>query len=105
MPIYEYQCPKCGQQTEILHQSQERKRPVCRECGGRMKKMISSSAFILKGSGWYVTDYPSTSRKEGMEAEKKAKEKKKKKDTTSKKKPSAASTSGKSSKKRSRRGA
>jgi putative FmdB family regulatory protein len=103
MPIYEYQCPKCGQQTEILHQSQERRRPVCPECGGRMKKMISSSAFILKGSGWYVTDYPSSSRKKGMEAEKKAKEKKK--DTTSKKKPSAASTSGKSSKKRPRRGA
>ena len=103
MPIYEYQCPKCGQQTEILHQSQVRRQPVCTECGGRMKKMISSSAFILKGSGWYVTDYPSTSRKKGMDAEKKAKEKKK--DTTSKKKPSAATTSGKSSKKRRRRDA
>lgn len=103
MPIYEYQCPKCRQQTEILHQSQERRRPVCTECGGRMKKMISSSAFILKGSGWYVTDYPSTSRKKGMDAEKKAKEKKK--DTISKKKPSAASTPGKSSKKPPRDGA
>ena len=72
MPIYEYQCQKCGDTLEMIHPASESKRPRCDECCTVMKKLISPSAFILKGSGWYVTDYPSQSRKEGMEAEKKA---------------------------------
>lgn len=72
MPIYEYECRKCGEITELIHSASENRRPRCSDCGAVMKKMISSSAFILKGEGWYVTDYPSKSRQAGMEAEKKA---------------------------------
>ncbi len=85
MPIYEYQCNGCNHRKEILQRLNEKKRPRCDECGGSMKRIISPSAFILKGSGWYVTDYPSESRKKGMESEKKRKDKKKK-DTDSPKK-------------------
>ena len=72
MPIYEYECRSCGETTELIHGASVNRRPRCEDCGAVMKKLISTSAFILKGSGWYVTDYPSKSRKEGMEAEKKA---------------------------------
>ena len=47
----------------------------CSSCGGKLKKLITNTSFVLKGSGWYVTDYPSADRKKAMEA-KKPKEKK-----------------------------
>ncbi len=43
---------------------------VCDVCGGRVKRLLSPAPFILKGEGWYVTDYPSESRKKAKEAEK-----------------------------------
>ena len=92
MPIYEYQCGRCGHLIEILHGSDELKRPRCTECRGVMKKIISTAAFILKGSGWYVTDYPSESRKKGMESEKKSKGKKGDKEKTKDKKKKDKST-------------
>jgi predicted nucleic acid-binding Zn ribbon protein len=55
-----------------------------------MKRLISATSFILKGEGWYVTDYPSKDRKAAMDAEKKARDKKKKK-TGGKGKPSSPS--------------
>ena len=88
MPIYEYQCNGCNHRKEILQRLNDKKKPNCDECGGSMKRVISPSAFILKGSGWYVTDYPSKSRKKGMESEKKGGEKKKK-DSSSPKKPTS----------------
>ncbi len=36
---------------------------ICPSCGGNMKKLISSTSFVLKGSGWYVTDYGDKNRK------------------------------------------
>lgn len=45
---------------------------VCNSCGGELKKLITSTSFVLKGSGWYVTDYPSADRKNGVEKKKPA---------------------------------
>ena len=70
MPIYEYQCDSCGLQRELLLKPGETARPVCTSCRKRMRRVISQTAFVLKGSGWYVTDYPSDARKKGMEGEK-----------------------------------
>ena len=42
----------------------------CESCGGQLRRLLSPAPFILKGDGWYVTDYPSEARKKGMEAEK-----------------------------------
>ena len=70
MPIYEYQCDSCGAQRELILKHGEVARPTCSACRKRMRRVISKTAFILKGSGWYVTDYPSDARKKGMEGEK-----------------------------------
>ena len=72
MPIYEYQCDSCGAQRELILKHGEVARPSCTACRKRMRRVISKTAFILKGSGWYVTDYPSDARKKGLEGEKAA---------------------------------
>ena len=43
---------------------------TCEVCGGAIRRLLSSAPFILKGDGWYVTDYPSAARKKGLESEK-----------------------------------
>jgi putative FmdB family regulatory protein len=57
MPIYEYQCAACGQVVEKWQKFSEEPLTVCPQCGGSLEKLISSCAFHLKGSGWYVSDY------------------------------------------------
>ncbi|MEJ2673123.1 MAG: zinc ribbon domain-containing protein [Deltaproteobacteria bacterium] len=57
MPIYEYQCAACGQVVERWQKISEAPLTQCPVCGGTLHKLISSCAFHLKGSGWYVTDY------------------------------------------------
>ena len=61
MPIYEYECTKCGYQTEVWQKFSDPPLEHCDRCGGKMRKLISQSTFHLKGSGWYVTDYGSRS--------------------------------------------
>lgn len=57
MPIYEYECKKCGKTTEALQSFSDEPLTICPKCKGELAKLISQSAFHLKGSGWYVTDY------------------------------------------------
>jgi putative FmdB family regulatory protein len=61
MPVYEYECTKCGHQSELLQRITDPPLTKCEICSGKMKKLISNSTFHLKGSGWYVTDYASKS--------------------------------------------
>ena len=56
MPIYEYDCPSCGT-FEVSQKITEKPLRRCPRCKGRVTKLISSTSFQLKGSGWYVTDY------------------------------------------------
>jgi putative FmdB family regulatory protein len=67
MPIYEYQCRKCGKQFEAFQGITEPDLKTCKFCKGKVHKMMSLSSFSLKGSGWYATDYagkkPSTAVK------------------------------------------
>jgi len=65
MPIYEYKCTKCGNQTETLQKFSDSPLTECELCHGKMKKLISHNNFHLKGTGWYVTDYASKSRDTG----------------------------------------
>ncbi|MCL5024243.1 MAG: zinc ribbon domain-containing protein [Nitrospirae bacterium] len=60
MPIYEYQCESCGKKHEIVQRYTDMPLTKCPECGGTMRKLISSTSFILKGTGWYKTDYATT---------------------------------------------
>lgn len=70
MPIYEYECLNCGKNHEIMQKFTDEPLTVCHICGGQMKKLLSKTSFVLKGNGWYVTDYASPERKKAMEAEK-----------------------------------
>jgi putative FmdB family regulatory protein len=75
MPIYEYRCDSCNEIFEIFHKIDEDCKVACPKCLGPAKKMISATNFILKGSGFYVNDYPSKYRREGKKAEKEGSEK------------------------------
>ena len=57
MPLYEYQCQKCGHRFERIQRFSDPLVKKCPECGGRVEQMISAPAVQFKGSGWYVTDY------------------------------------------------
>jgi putative FmdB family regulatory protein len=69
MPIYEYQCQKCGAHVEALQKMGDKPLTKCRKCGGKLEKQWSNTSFQLKGSGWYVTDYAG---KKGESSEKKS---------------------------------
>src|SRR6185503_7465239 len=56
MPIYEYQCQKCGT-FETTQKITDKPLAKCPTCKGKVKKLISNTSFQLKGTGWYVTDY------------------------------------------------
>ena len=64
MPIYEYQCEQCGQLEEALQKFSDKPLNKCKHCSGKLHKLISQSAFHLKGNGWYVTDYAGKSKKD-----------------------------------------
>lgn len=66
MPIYEYVCEKCDNHLEIIQKITEETLTTCPECDGVLKKMISNTSFILKGTGWYVTDYASGKNNAGI---------------------------------------
>lgn len=57
MPLYEYECTKCGHRFEKIRKFSDPPVETCPECGGPVRKLMSSPAIQFKGSGWYVTDY------------------------------------------------
>ena len=57
MPLYEYECTKCGHRFEKIQKFSDKPVKKCPECGGRVEQTISAPAVQFKGSGWYVTDY------------------------------------------------
>jgi putative FmdB family regulatory protein len=56
MPIYEYECPKCGR-FDHLQKMSSPALEVHDVCGSKVTKLMSASAFAFKGSGFYITDY------------------------------------------------
>ncbi len=70
MPIYEYECRRCKEIFEIFHKIDDSCKVACPKCLGPAKKLISATNFVLKGSGFYVNDYPSKSRQDGKKTEK-----------------------------------
>ena len=65
MPIHEYRCRKCEAVVERIEGMHDKPMRKCPSCGGKVEQMISSSAFVLKGSGWYATDYGTRSHDNG----------------------------------------
>src|SRR6476620_63784 len=64
MPIYEYQCQKCGT-FEATQRITDKPLAKCPTCKGKVKKLISNTSFQLKGTGWYVTDYARKGKSNG----------------------------------------
>ncbi len=63
MPLYEYECTSCKERVEIIQRVSDPPQSHCPKCGAEMKKLISSPAIQFKGSGFYKTDYASSSSK------------------------------------------
>src|SRR5215467_15763203 len=60
MPVYEYQCKACGREFEYQQRMSDPDKTVCEACGGALERLISRTAFQLKGSGWYKDLYSSS---------------------------------------------
>ena len=77
MPIYEYEFDKCGVTFEAIQAISAKPLKTCQGLGcndkdnGKVRRLVSASGFILKGSGWYTSEYPSEARKKGWEQESK----------------------------------
>jgi len=90
MPLYEYQCKKCGHRFEKIQKFSDKMVKKCPECGGAVEQMISAPAVQFKGSGWYVTDYakksssPAPSSDSGSKDSKESKKEEKKTENTTK---------------------
>ncbi len=57
MPLYEYKCKDCNETFEVMQKFSDEPVSSCIHCAGEVEKLISQSSFILKGGGWYLTDY------------------------------------------------
>jgi putative FmdB family regulatory protein len=103
MPLYEYECKKCGHRFEKIQLYSDKMVKKCPKCGGQVEQMITAPAVQFKGSGWYVTDYakksssPGASGNTGDSSSKDKKEDKPKSDTASKDNSSKESSSAKES--------
>lgn len=60
MPIYEYECLTEGRRFEVFQKMSDDPVATCPKCGGAVKKLVSATAFQLKGGGWYKDGYSST---------------------------------------------
>lgn len=69
MPIYEYECEECGHQLEAIQKFSDDPLTECPKCKkSGLKKLLSASAFHLKGSGWYETDFKNSDSKSDKKA-------------------------------------
>ena len=72
MPLYEYQCQKCGHRFERIQRFSDPLVKKCPECGGKVEQLLSAPAVQFKGSGWYVTDYAKKSSASSSKSESKS---------------------------------
>lgn len=68
MPIYEYQCRECGHRFEAIQKFSDAPITQCPECQQEaVSKLVSASAFRLRGTGWYETDFKTGNRRHGTQ--------------------------------------
>jgi putative FmdB family regulatory protein len=96
MPLYEYQCKKCGHLFEKIQKFSDKPVKKCPECGGPVEQTISAPAVQFKGSGWYVTDY---ARKSNASSDSGSKDTKDTKETKKDEKKTESTTKETTSKK------
>jgi putative FmdB family regulatory protein len=99
MPIYEYQCEACGHQLEALQKYNDPPLKKCPDCAKpRLRRLLSAPMFLLKGSGWYETDFKSDKENRKNLADRPDKEKEEKPEAKPDK-PEAAAPAAKAEKK------
>jgi putative FmdB family regulatory protein len=90
VPLYEYQCPKCGHRFERIQKFSDPDPKKCPKCGaGKPKRQLTAAAVQFKGTGWYVTDYARKGSGEPAKKEGAGAESSTAKDAESKPKPEA----------------
>jgi putative FmdB family regulatory protein len=57
LPLYEYECKKCGRRVEKIQKYSDPILTICESCGGKLERLLSSPAIRFKGSGFFVNDY------------------------------------------------
>ena len=68
MPIYEYQCQSCGHQFDVIQKVSDEKLTICPKCNEKkLKKLVTSAGFKLKGTGWYETDFKNKKKEKKTE--------------------------------------
>lgn len=80
MPVYTYRCENCGVQFERQQSFNDEPLKICPECRRKtLKKVITPTKIIFKGSGFYATDHKSpsgeTPKKSGRKEEAKSESK------------------------------
>ena len=90
MPVYEYECQKCGNSFEVFQGINEEPRKRCPKCRGALRKVFTPVGIVFKGSGFYCTDNRSAGGNGSKKKESVTKEKEKK--------PAAAATDSKTDK-------
>jgi len=94
MPIYTYRCENCGVQFERQQSFNDATLKTCPECRKKaLKKVITPTRIIFKGSGFYATDYKSPSGAMPAKKTEKKEEAKSEAKTESKKESKAESGS------------
>ena len=74
MPIYEYQCQSCGHQFDVIQKISDEKLTICPKCKEKkLKKLVTSAGFKLKGTGWYETDFKNKKKEKKTEKQQKNK--------------------------------
>ena len=64
MPIYEFRCESCQKTHELLMKVSDKHPTECQSCGkGPLRKLMSQTSFVLKGTGWYATDFKGKGKK------------------------------------------
>ena len=65
MPIYAYECSNCGYTKDVLQKLSDKHLEICPECGkNSFARKLTAAGFVLKGSGWYATDFRDGQKKE-----------------------------------------
>jgi putative FmdB family regulatory protein len=70
MPTYQYKCHKCGEVFEAFQKMTDPPIESCPHCQGKVERIISGGVgFLLKGTGFYATDYRSSEYKKAAAAD------------------------------------
>ncbi len=72
MPTYEYLCRQCGHRFEAWQHMTDEPLTVCPKCNGSIRRVLYPAGIVFKGSGFYKTEYGSSSNGKSSSVESKS---------------------------------